>query len=240
MELMPLDLFFAIAAVSAGAMVQGSIGFGLAVVSAPILYIINPELVPGPIIVTALFIGCLTARRYFSALQLRDLRYAIAGRVPGSVLGGFLLTLVSARSMSLLLGSSVLMAVAVSLTPFKFRANRGSLFTAGVLSGVMGTASSIGGPPMALVMQNEQEDRIRANLSAFFVVSCCISLAVLWAGGLFHAEHLLYGLYMMPGVFIGNWLATKVAPRINRRIMKRALLFLCSFSGMGAIWAAFH
>ena len=110
--------------------VQGSIGFGLAVVSAPALYLINPVLVPGPIIVTALIIGALTAKRYISALRIGDLQYAIAGRVPGSMLGGLLLSLVSARSMSLLLGGSVLMAVLASLTPIKFQANRTSLFTA--------------------------------------------------------------------------------------------------------------
>ncbi|WP_263078502.1 sulfite exporter TauE/SafE family protein [Endozoicomonas sp. Mp262] len=240
MELSAVELLLAIAAVAAGSLVQGSIGFGLAVVAAPILYAINPVLIPGPIIVTALFIGSLTTHRYISALRIQDIRYAIVGRIPGSVLGGLLLSLVSARSMSLLLGGSVLIAVAASLTPFKFQANPRSLFTAGVLSGVMGTASSIGGPPMALVMQNEQGDRIRANLSAFFVVSCIISLVVLWAGGMFGIQHLLYGLSMVPGVFIGNWLAGMVAPRVNRTVMKRALLFLCSFSGVSAIWAALH
>lgn len=238
MELSVTELLLAIAAIAAGSLVQGSIGFGLALVAAPALYAINPMLVPGPIIMTGFLIGSLTARRYLGALTLGDIRYAIAGRVPGSVLGGIMLSFASTRSMSLLLGSSVLLAVAASLTPVKFQANPRTLFAAGVLSGVMGTASAIGGPPMALVMQNETSDRIRANLSVFFVVSCIISLVVLWFGGLFGIQQFLYGLLMVPGVFIGNWLAVRVAPRINQAIMKRALLILCSLSGISAIWSA--
>ncbi|MDB2384700.1 sulfite exporter TauE/SafE family protein [Endozoicomonas sp.] len=109
-----------------------------------------------------------------------------------------------------------------------------------MLSGVMGTASSIGGPPMALLMQNEGGDRIRANLSVFFVVSSCISLVVLTYADMFHTEHFLYGLYMLPGVFIGNWLAGMVVHKVNKTMMKRALFFLCGFSGLGAMWSALH
>ena len=53
------------------------------------------------------------------------------------------------------------------------------MLTAGFLSGFMGTSSAIGGPPMALVMQHEGSDFIRANLAAFFIVSCVLSLAML-------------------------------------------------------------
>ena len=240
MALSCLDLALAIAAISAGALVQGMVGFGLAIVSAPVLYLINPALVPGSIIVTLVMSGLLTTRRYARDLRLSDLKYAIVGRVPGSLLGAWLLTIVSARSMNLVLGGSVLVAVIVSMLPIRFEANRSSLFAAGVLSGVMGTASSIGGPPMALVMQNEGGDRIRANLSAFFVVSSCISLAVLAYGGLFQTEHFLYGLCMLPGVFIGSWQAGWLAHKVNKKIMKRVLLFLCSFSGLGAMWSALH
>ncbi len=148
------------------------------VVTSLVLYLINPELVPGPILFAALLVGFLTAHRYRRHLHISDMQYAIIGHVPGSVSGGLLLTVVSARAMSVLLGGAVLMAVAASVTSIRFRANRRSLFTARMLSGVMGTASSIGGQPMALLMQNEEQNRIRANLSAFFVASCIISLAV--------------------------------------------------------------
>ena len=42
-----------------------------------------------------------------------------------------------------------------------------AMFSAGFLSGFMGTSSSIGGPPMALVLQHEENDFIRANMAAF-------------------------------------------------------------------------
>ena len=142
--------------------------------------------------------------------------------------------------MSALLGSVVLMAVATSMTSVRFSANRRSLFAAGVLSGVMGTASSIGGPPVALVLQNEGQKRILANMSVFFVASCIISLVVLWAAGMFGWVHLLYGFYMLPGVLLGNWVAGKISHKVNSAIMKKALLWLCSLAGISTIITAFH
>ena len=52
---------------------------------------------------------------------------------------------------------------------------------------MMGTAASIGGPPMALLLQNESGNRIRANLAVFFVIGSFISLVMLGINDLLSA-----------------------------------------------------
>ena len=47
---------------------------------------------------------------------------------------------------------------------------------AGAASGVMGTATAIGGPPMALVWQRNSGARLRGTMSGFFLVGSAMSL----------------------------------------------------------------
>ncbi|MGI9277431.1 MAG: sulfite exporter TauE/SafE family protein [Endozoicomonas sp.] len=235
MDLTNLEMLAALSAVFAGALVQGTIGFGLAVVAAPVLFVIEPELVPGSLITMAMLTGLLTALRYLGSLQVADLKYAVLGRVPGSIVGAGLLAVASAQAMSLFLGICVLLAVAASLSQYKLQATPKTLMSAGFLSGVMGTTSGIGGPPMALVMQNQSGDKIRAQLSAYFVISCLVSLVILRVSGQLDWWHVKNAAFMVPAVLAGLWVAGRIAHRINQVLMRRALLVICSVAGTSAI-----
>lgn len=238
MDFTVFELITVFVAIFFGALVQGTIGFGLAIVAAPILYLVTPELVPGSIILMAMLVGGLTAKRNIHAVKLNDLKSALMGRIPGSLLGAVLLTMASHRAMGLFMGGSVLFAVLASLSPYKVQTNGKILFSAGFLSGIMGTASSIGGPPMALVMQNQSGERIRANLSAYFVVSAVISLSILAWSGQFGWLQLKYGLMFVPCVLAGNLVARKLEPYVDQAMIRKALLMLCSVAGIGAIASA--
>lgn len=97
MDLSLLEVLLAMTIIGIGALVQGVIGFGLAVVAAPFLYRINPALVPGPIIMVALVQGSLSILRYRKHLDLSGIKFAILGRIPGSVMGGGLLLVASSQ-----------------------------------------------------------------------------------------------------------------------------------------------
>ncbi|WP_062268949.1 sulfite exporter TauE/SafE family protein [Endozoicomonas arenosclerae] len=224
--------------VFAGALIQGMIGFGMAVVAAPILYIIAPSLVPGTLICMAMFLALLTVRKYRGSIELADMKYAVFGRVPGSLLGAYLLAVASREQMSLFMGGAVLLAVFASLFSVKVRATKSSLFVAGVVSGVTGTTSSIGGPPVALVMQNETGDKIRASMSIYFVFSSIISLIFLAAAGMLGTHDVKYALMLVPPVLLGSKIASRISHRIDQKIIRHALLVLCSLAGISAIASA--
>ena len=114
----------------------------------------------------------IVARYGFShwrSISFSGLKFAILGRIPGTISGGMLLVWISVEQLALWVGISVIVAVILSLSNLKLKPSNGSLFSAGFLSGFMGTSTSIGGPPMALLLQHEKSDYIRANMSAFFV-----------------------------------------------------------------------
>lgn len=230
-----MDIVLAALFVFIGSFVQSAIGFGLAIVAAPLLFLISPDYVPAPITVVALVLSTVNAYRYRSNISLQGLGAAIIGRVPGSLAGGALLLWVDARMLSLCLGLSVLVAVAVSLLPIRIAPTPPRMLFAGFLSGFMGTSTAIGGPPLALLLQHENANLIRANLAAFFIVSCIFSLMVQGYTGHMSWYHLSLALPLIPATLLGYWLATRYVERIASHHIRVASLCICSLSGIAAM-----
>lgn len=230
-----MEIAIAVMVIFIGSFVQSSIGFGLAIIAAPILFFIDPLYVPAPITISALTLSLANAARYWHSISFEGLKFAILGRIPGTIAGGLLLLWIDQQALALWLGFSVLAAVALSISNVVFKPSPTALLSAGFLSGFMGTSSSIGGPPMALVLQHQENDYIRANLAAFFVVSCLMSLIMLATVDRFGIEHILISLPMMPATLAGYWLAMRTLHLISHQNLRRFSLFLCTLAGCAAI-----
>lgn len=91
MSLSGEELLLVILALSAGAFVQSLIGFGLAIVSAPFLMMIEPSLVPGSVTMVTLGLAVVNTWQYRRQLSLKGIGWAFVGRIPGTVVAGALL-----------------------------------------------------------------------------------------------------------------------------------------------------
>ena len=91
----PVEAIAAAVVMAAGAAVQGSVGFGMNVLAAPILIQIDTDLVPGPLLAAALVMSLLVARRDRAGINRSALLWAVCGRVPGAALGTLLLLALS-------------------------------------------------------------------------------------------------------------------------------------------------
>lgn len=230
-----MEILIAFLVILIGAFVQTSIGFGLAVIAAPILYLLDPYYIPAPITVCALVLSLLNVYSYRGHVSFRGLRNAIIGRIPGSLMGALLLLWIDKDWLALWIGVSVLLAVAVSLTSLRWQPTPGRMLLAGFMSGFMGTSSSIGGPPMALLWQHQEVNLIRANLSAFFVVSCVMSLVILAPVGHFGTRQILLSLPLLPATCLGFFIARRSMTKVPHEQLRYASLLLCIVSGLAAV-----
>ncbi len=214
--------------------VQGAVGFGVALVSAPLLVMLNPHFVPVPMIVAGTYLTVLIVVRERHSVDTTGLLWAVAGRFPGIALGLLILSFVTAESMGLLVGAVVLFAVLLSGLGLRVRVRRGTLFLAGFLSGLTGTSASIGGPPMALLYQEVPGPQFRGTLSAYFIVGGATSLAALAAAGRFGVREAYLGVLLLPGVTTGFLLSNRTARWLDRRRerMRWAILSLCAVAGL--------
>ncbi|WP_391091587.1 TSUP family transporter [Vibrio sp. NH-UV-68] len=219
-----------------GSFVQTAIGFGLAIVAAPLLFLISPDYVPAPICLVALFISILNALKHRDSVEIGGLKMALIGRVPGSIAGGVLLVMVSTDLLALWLGFLVLLAVVVSLLPFRIEPTPTRMGIAGFFSGFFGTSSAIGGPPMALLLQHQEANQLRGNLSAFFVFSSIISLIIQVPAGFLTLHHLWISVPLIPAAWLGYMLARATTQTLPKQQIRIGALLLCSISGGTAVW----
>ncbi|PJC86646.1 permease [Vibrio sp. HA2012] len=218
-----------------GSFVQTAIGFGLAVVAAPFLFTLSPDYVPAPVTLCALVLSVLNALKLRNNISVGGLKMAILGRIPGSVIGGLLLVWVSTQILELWLGLLVLMAVIISLLPFRFEPTPRRMVIAGFFSGFFGTSSAIGGPPMALLLQHQDANQLRGNLAAFFCFSSMISLVVQMYAGFLTWHHLTITLPLIPAVVLGYFCAIKFTRNWPKDTVRKSALLLCSVSGVTAV-----
>jgi len=231
------ELLIAMLLIFIGAFIQSATGFGLAVVASPLLIMLSPEYIPGPIIIVGLFLALINAFKYRATISLGGLKHAVIGRIPGSLAGGALLYYIDVAQLSLLLGTVVLLAVMVSILPIKLHPTRNRLLFAGFLSGFLGTSSGIGGPPMALLLQHQQANFIRANLAAFFVVSCTMSLLIQIPIGYMSMQHLYLSLPLIPASYLGYRVAMVFVDHLSQKVVRYTSLILCLVSGIGAVYS---
>lgn len=229
-------LVYCAIALAAGCFVQSTVGFGMAIVAAPVVYFFEPRFVPGTITLVGLVLALINMWQYRAQLSFRGLAAAYVGRVPGTIAAGALLLYITAESLALVLGGGVLLAVVISLLKVRIKPTPKALFWAGFASGLMGTSTSIGGPPMALVLQHAEAGKLRANLAGYFAFSCILSLVALSATGHFSWWHFKYGMLIMPAPILASLFAYRIQHLIKAEWLRYALLVLCSVSGVIAIW----
>jgi hypothetical protein len=237
----PLDIFGSLVAlliVTAGSTLQGSVGFGLGLVCVPLLVLLDPVFIPGPLLLAALLLNILISHREIRSVDKGGIRWAIPGRIVGTVLGATLLTIVPRDNLSLLFGAMVLLAVLISLAGIHLSPTPMNILGAGTISGLMGTTSSVGGPPLALVYQRQEGPRIRGTLAIIFIIGAVISILALALIGRFGLKEIQAGVILFPGIAAGFLISSRTARILDQGLTRLAVLAASSISGMIVILLA--
>ncbi len=240
--MLPISLFEAILAcsiVAVASCVQGSIGFGLAVLAAPILVLIEPEFVPAPLILNGMILVVLLAYRERKTVDRYGVKWMAVGCVPGSAIAAVVLAMLSESGFRIMFSMLVLIAVVLSVIGYSIRLTRVNILIAGVLSGFMGTTFSIGGPPVALVYQHLPGDRFRGTLSTYFCVAGTFALIALILAGRCGKDELLLALVILPGLLIGLAFSKLTASMLDRHSMRPAVLVLSAVSAIAVLIRVF-
>ncbi len=233
-----VEFLLASVVVLAGSVIQGSVGFGLGILAAPLLLLINPILIPAPLLSAALVLTLLVARREHQSIDLHGVAWALIGRVPGALLGAATLAVLPKRSTTFLVGVVVFVAVAMIGWGPRVRRTRRILLGAGTISGFMGTTAAMGGPPMVVVYRDDTGPRIRGTLAGFFFVGLFISLTTLATIGRFGHQEMLAALALVPGILVGFAISNRIAPVIDRGYTRRAVLVVSALAGLSVILRA--
>ncbi len=236
MHLTAAEFAVAVAIVMLGGFVQGSIGFGLNLVIVPVIALLEPAAVPGAVLLLSLPMTTTMAWHERGHIDRDGVRHLLYGRIPGTVAGFGVLTLLDGDERLVFVGFSLLIAVAITAIAPTFHPGRRSLVPAGFATGVTGTVAGIDGPPMALVYQHSAPPVMRATLAVMFAIGGIASAIAATASGDLRGWHLLLTVALMPAMLLGQLVAHRIRSRLPLAWFRVSVLVIAAVAAVSTTW----
>lgn len=228
----PIVLAVVAATLVVGAAVQGLVGLGLGLIAAPVTMLLEPALMPDLLLWLAMLYPLVTLAREHDDIDWRGLAWSVVARVPGTAVGVYLLTVFSTRTLGIAVALMVLVSVATTATSVVVPVNRSSLVTAGFASGITGTATSIGGPPLAILYQHRSAEQIRSTLGVYFVIGAALSLVGIAIGGGLEQSTFVLAMAFTPFLLVGLAITRGLRGLVPRERIRVAVLVVCTASAL--------
>jgi uncharacterized protein len=207
------------------AVLQRTVGFGLALLAVPLLTFAVPAKTA---VVLTLLVG--TATSAWMLLHLRDAvepepaRRLGIGAVVGAPVGVVVLRVIAPDGLRLLVGVTTCVAAAWIIGSSRRgrvdgpAAPRWRPWALGVASGVLATSVGTNGPPVVYELRRRalHGDAFRATVSAVFVLTDLVALPLLAGAGLLTASTVVLGaVSLVPcaaGMAAGGWVSRRMEP----------------------------
>ena len=214
------------------AIVQSGLGMGFGLTAAPLAALIDPHFVPAPMLTLGFLTSALGAWAERHQVIWREVGVALTGRIAGIIPAMLLLASLQDRTRFLLFfGGMIGFAVVLSLAGWRLGFGAKRLFAMAGLSGLMGTITSVGAPPLAMVYAERPAAEARPTLAAFFALGCVVSLAGLWYAGWFGMREMVLAGLLLPPMIAG----TLVGRRLQGRFARRYRPALLGLAGVAAV-----
>jgi len=218
-----------------GALVQGTAGVGYAIVSAPLLRMVAPELVPVSVMIGVWLVALATLIRERRDISPAGIGWVLAGRLPGAWVGALLLGVIPARALDISIGGMVLVAVVVMAFGAAVPFNAKTQFLAGFISGTTGTATAVGGPPLAMLYRERKGPELRSTLAVVLLAGLSINLATLAIRGQISTDQLTMGLLLIPPSLLGFLGSHSLRKYIDGEPLRWAILIISSFAAVSLL-----
>jgi uncharacterized membrane protein YfcA len=225
-------------ACAVGGAVQGTIGFGLALVAVPVMQLVEPGAVPVAVLCASLPLTATMALRERGHVDMRGLAWIMAGRVIGTGAGVWILASVPATGLAVAVGSMILLAVFASIVGIPLGPRPPISLFAGLVSGVMGTTAAIGGPALAIVYSERPGPEMRSTIAFAFVLGFLLSFGALLVAGQVDRPDVALGLTLIPPLLFGLWVGTGIAGRVRAGWLRTAVLTFAALGGLTVILRA--
>ena len=220
------------AAVLLGSVVQSAVGLGVGLVAAPVTTLLEPSLMPGALLMVALLMPCLTLVFDHHDIDWPGLNWSLPARVAGTVVGVWVVTTLSQRELGIAIGVMVLLAAAATWRAITVPVNRGTLSVAGFTSGITGTATSIGGPPIAILYQHRPAREIRTTMAVYFLIGAALSLVALFVSGDLDGDQVVAAAELLPFLAVGAVLGAFARRSLPAHVVRPAVLLVSSGSAL--------
>ena len=243
---MSVALLVAILSALLAGIVSGMTGFGLALISVPLLlFVYEPRTV---VVITAVLSVVINFAVVWDSWRDADRRVVIALLPPafvGVVAGAELLRVVDPDYIRLVVGIVVVFSALLLLRDIRLPGaqTRWGAVVAGSASGALSTSTGLAGPPIVLLLASRGFPKrvFRGSSALYFLVMSLLGLAVLLSRGLLEAGDVPLTLALVPAAFLGKFIGTALLKKVSEkafRVVSLGLVILTGALGVAtAAWA---
>jgi uncharacterized membrane protein YfcA len=230
-------------ALLAGA-VSGLTGFGLALISVPLLlFVYEPRTV---IVITAVLSVIINLAVVWDSWRDADQRIVVAllpSALVGVIVGTEVLRTVDPDYIRLGVGIVVVFSALLLLRDVRLpgAGTRWGTVVAGSTSGALSTSTGLAGPPIVLLLASRgfPKRAFRGSSALYFLAMSLVGLAVLYIRGIFGADHVPLALALIPAAFLGKTIGTAMLKRISEGAFRVVTLGIVILTGtLGVVTAA--
>jgi uncharacterized protein len=217
-----------IAITLAAAFVNGALGYGFSSLTVPVglVFFANRVLNPALVLVEVFInLYVLVINRAAIRAVWKRVWPIVAGLLPGVALGSYLLASLHPDWLKLATYALILPLILLQAAGIRrpLRAERlvGLPFGAGL--GFLYSVTTISGPPLALLFNNQGlvKQEFRAGLALIRVAESCLTAFAYYQLGLFTAEALHVGWWIVPSVLLGIPLGAYAIRRMDAEAFRR-------------------
>ena len=233
-------------AVLLAGIVSGLTGFGLALISTPILlFVYEPRTAVVLTVIVSIFINAAVV---WDSWQEARRRLALALFLPalfGIVVGAIILGVINPVYIRLGVGAIVLFSAFLLVRDIRLPgADTGwGTLVAGSASGALSTSTGLAGPPIVLLLASRglPKHEFRGTTALYFLPISIAGLVVLAVRGLVEAPEVPLGLVLIPVAIVGKAIGTALLKHVSESAFRAVTLGLVILTGaLGvstAIWA---
>ncbi|WP_419922144.1 TSUP family transporter [Candidatus Poriferisodalis sp.] len=210
-----LEYLLAALFVAVGAGTQACIGIGMGLIAGPVLLVIEPTAVPGPMLMIAGGVNLRNAIADRASLNAPALRRQLLAAPLGLVGGLALLAALSDRALTIAVSLFVLLAVAVQAIGTRPLDGRLAEYAAGAGTAFSSSVAAVPGPVYAVFASHWQPAALRATLATYMLVVGTVIISAQAVMGDFGLKQLWLALSLLPAVALGlpfgRWLRPRLA-----------------------------
>jgi len=219
------------------AFTQSLSGFGLALVSMPLLAPLVGIRTATPLVaLISVFVEAGLLFHYRASLNLHAIWRLVVAAIVGAPLGVVLLTKVSERLAMVLLGVVISGYAIYALAEFRLPRLESPwwAFGAGLLAGMLGGAYNTSGPPVIIYgdCRRWPREEFKSNLQGFFIVISAAVLASHLVKGTITPQIWRYGIYSAPGLAAGALIGFASDRWLSPATFRKIVLILLVITGV--------
>ena len=229
--------FYILAIVFIASLVRSTFGFGESLIAVPLLILFIPIEIAVPLsVLISIFIAAIIVVQDRKEIHFESAKWLIIFAALGIPIGLYLLIYGNENVTKALLGLLIILYAAYSLiskNTFKLKTdNKIWLFTCGFLSGILGGAYGLNGPPLVIYgnLRGWTAKNFRATLQAYFLPASIIGMFGYWYKDLWDWKVTYYFLIsipvIVPAIFFGRYFNNQLKDSTFLKYIYVGLIFV--------------